>query len=90
MQIVGVSFDAFATNAAWREEEGMQFELWSDDDVHTLAAAYGAGNADSFAAARITKVINENGDLILEYVNAIDVGAHPALVLQDARTIWGQ
>jgi peroxiredoxin len=83
-----VSFDAPATNAAWHDEHGMQFELWTDDDDHALATAYGAGNADSTAAARITKIINEDGDLIVEYVNAIDVGAHPSLVLQDCRTIW--
>lgn len=88
MQIVGVSFDPFATNAAWHDEHGMQFELWSDDAAHTLATTYGAGDAGSAYAARITKLLNENGDLIVEYVSSIDVGAHPALVLQDCRTIW--
>lgn len=66
----------------------MPFELWSDDAQHTLATTYGAGDAQSVYAARVTKLINENGDLIVEYVSAIDVGTHPALVLQDGRTIW--
>lgn len=90
MQIVGVSFDDYETNAGFHDLNAMQFELWSDDAQHTLATTYGAGNADSAAAARVTKLLNENGDLIVEYVSAIDVGTHPALVLQDARTIWPQ
>ena len=88
MQIVGVSFDPAETNAGFHDLNEMQFELWSDDAQHTLATTYGAGNADSVTAARVTKLINESGDLILEYVSAIDVGTHPALVLQDCRTIW--
>jgi peroxiredoxin len=85
-----VSFDPFATNAGWHDLHGMQFELWSDDAEHTLATTYGAGTAQSRYAARITKIMNEHGDLILEYVGAVDVGVHPALVLQDCRAIWGE
>jgi peroxiredoxin len=85
-----VSFDAPETNAGFRELNGMQFELWSDDAQHTLATAYGAGDAQSAAAARVTKLLNEDGDLIVEYVSAIDVGTHPAFVLQDCQTIWAE
>ncbi len=90
MQIVGVSFDPYETNAGFHDLNAMQFELWSDDAAHTLATTYGAGDAGSAYAARVTKPINENGDLIVEYVSSIDVGTHPALVLQDCRTIWGE
>jgi peroxiredoxin len=88
VQIVGVSFDPYETNAGFHDLNEMQFELWTDDDPHTLATTYGAGDADSLYASRVTKLINENGDLVVEYVSAIDVGTHPALVLQDCRTIW--
>ena len=85
-----MSFDPYETNAGFHDLHGMQFELWSDDADHTLATAYGAGDAGTRYASRVTKLINEDGDLIVEYVSAIDVGTHPALVLQDCRTIWPQ
>ena len=83
-----MSFDAPETNAGFHDLNEMQFELWTDDAQHTLATTFGAGDAQSAYAARVTKLLNEDGELIVEYVSAIDVGTHPALVLQDCRTIW--
>lgn len=81
-----MSFDSPEANAAFAETDGFQYELWSDT-THALADYYGA-NA-GFAAARVTKLLDEDGDLILEYVGAVDVGTHPADVLADCQTIFG-
>jgi peroxiredoxin len=80
-----VSFDTPENNATFAATEGFQYELWSDDD-RTLADYYGA-NA-GFAAARVTKLLDEDGDLILHYVDAIDVGTHPEDVLADCQQIF--
>ena len=52
-----------------------------------MADYYGA-NAGG-VAARVTKLLDEDGDLILQYVDAIDVGTHPEDVLSDCQTIFG-
>jgi len=81
-----VSFDSIDANAAFAAREGFQYELWSDLD-HTLGEYYGADGG--FGASRVTKLLDAEGDLILHYVDAIDVGTHPADVLSDCETIFG-
>jgi len=39
--------------------------------------------------SRITKVLNEEGTLILEYVDDVGVNSHPAEVLEDFKTVMG-
>ena len=89
MTIVGVSFAEPSTTSAWAEDEGFQYDLWTDDD-RTLSLHYGAiNNADDFAPSRITKVLNEEGTLILEYVDDVGVNSHPSQVLADFKTVMG-
>jgi peroxiredoxin Q/BCP len=89
VQIVGVSFANPATNTEWVEQESFNFEVWTDDDK-ALSLYYGAVNGPSAGAPkRITKLLDEKGTLILEYVEAIQVGTHPAQVLADCQILFG-
>lgn len=88
IHIVGVSFDSPEKNQAWAEREGFEFELWTDTDK-TLAVHYGAASSTSaFVPDRITKILDRNGDLVLEYLG-VSVGTHPALVLEDCEKLFG-
>jgi peroxiredoxin len=87
--IVGVSFDAPADNQAWREDEGFEFELWTDQ-ARELALYYGASTDVSDGAPdRITVLLDPLGNVALEYRESVDVGTHPDHVLEDCRTLWG-
>jgi peroxiredoxin Q/BCP len=88
VQIVGVSFDSPAENEAWAEDEGFQFELWSDDD-RELALYYGAASSPTAGSAwRITMLLDDTGRQLLEYTDSISVGTHPAQVLEDCRALF--
>ena len=88
MQIIGVSFDTPTKNEAWAEDEGFQFDLWSDTD-RTLALYYGAAtSATQGSASRLTKILDANGFLILEY-KVSSVGTHPEQVLEDCQALFG-
>lgn len=87
MQIVGVSFDPPSANQAWAEDEGFQFELWTDDDK-TLALTYGAAaSVDAPFPNRLTMVLDENGDCILTYNVGVDLATHPGMVLEDLQIV---
>lgn len=86
---MGVSFDPPGRNRNWAEEEGFQFELWTDDDV-TLALTYGAASSDSAPyAQRVTVVLGPDGEHLLEYAVS-DFGTHPAQVLDDCTALFGE
>lgn len=88
VQIVGVSFDAPATNQTWAEREAFGFELWTDAD-RTLALTYGAAtSAGQGSARRITVLLDEEGDLWLEYPS-VSTGTHPGEVLEDVQQLLG-
>ena len=61
MQVIGVSFDKPADNAAFAARYEFPFPLISDTD-HKMGIAYGAADSmkDEFAR-RIAYVIDENG-----------------------------
>lgn len=89
MTIVGVGFDTPADNAAWAAEEGFSFELWSDDEDHTLAVYYGAAaDARQGYPDRITRLLDEDGDVLLEY-DDVATGTHPQKVLDDCLILFG-
>ena len=82
MQIVGASFDSVADNQAFAEEQGFQYELWSDPN-HTLAIHFGAANGvNDLFADRETFILDEQGRLCLVYRN-VSTSPHPAEVLAD-------
>ena len=89
MQIAGVGFNPPEDNAAWAAEEGFEFELWTDDQ-RTLSIAYGAADdADAVAPARVTVILDADGELVLEYLSDIVVTTHPSDVLADCEALFG-
>jgi peroxiredoxin Q/BCP len=88
IEIVGVSKDSPAKNDAWAEDEGFQFELWTDDQ-NDLALYYGAAATETQSYfARLTKILDSDGTLVLEY-QVSSVGTHPAQVLEDCQVLFG-
>ena len=88
VDIVGVSFTDVQTNAEWAAEQSFPYEIWHDDHK-SLALYYGA--ADSSATPypkRRTRILDANGNVVLEYNDKIIVGAHPNEVLEDARQLF--
>ena len=87
--IVGASFDSPAANQAFAEAEGFLYELWTDGD-RTLALTYGAASSASASfASRRTVLLDDNGDLLLEYNVGSAIATHPAQVLEDCELIFG-
>lgn len=83
---MGVSFNKVEKNAEWSEAEGYGFELWSDADK-TLALHYGSvGSKMSPVPGRITVILDEEGEVVLRY-DDVDVGTHPADVLEDLQAL---
>ena len=66
----------------WVAEEGFQYEIWTDTN-RELALHYGAtSSSSSNFASRVTRLLDEDGNLLLEY-NNVDFGTNPRLVLDD-------
>ena len=87
---MGAGLDTPSTNESWADTEGFQFELWTDDDA-TLGVTYGALSSPSDTSVRrVTMLLDEKGELVLEYTAAIDVGTHPSLVLEDCEILFGK
>lgn len=81
-----MSFDDPETNQAWAEYHGMTFDLWTDAD-RSLALAYGAATTPTAnSARRRTVLLDENGDLWLEYP-VVFTGTHPGEVLEDVQLL---
>ena len=83
-----MGFDSPAKMQSWAQEEGFQYELWTDSE-RTLALHYGAASSASASFAdRITVLLDAQGDLLLEYREDIAVGTHPAQVLEDCQILF--
>lgn len=86
-EVVGVSPDPPSRNAQFKEKEGLNFDLLSDED-HTLAGSLGAWGEKklygkvSEGLIRSTFVIDENGEITKAYRNVKATG-HVARVRQD-------
>ena len=79
-----------ADMATWAEDEGFQYEVWTDDD-RTLSMHYGAvASKSDYIPSRVTMLLDGNGDLILEYVEDVAFGTHPEEVYQDCLSIFGE
>lgn len=76
---------------AWAQQEGFQYELWTDDSRATLAARYGADDGWFGSYDRVTVILDAQGRLILEYPDVSDLspGGHPEEVLEDCQQIFG-
>ena len=86
---MGVGFQDTNTNASWAETEGFQYEVWTDTN-RELGLYYGAtSSTSSNFPSRITRLLDENGSLLLEY-NDVDFGTNPRLVLEDCKLLFGE
>jgi len=84
---VGVSFDTPEANAAWRTDQSFPYELWSDGEQRVLARALGAADDPGATyAQRVTVLLDEDARVVQRW-NVRDIGAHPADVLERARTL---
>lgn len=84
-----MSFDPPEANAAWREKKGFTFELWSDEN-REMALYYGAASdPHQRTASRETRLLDAEGNLLLEYDVGLNIGTHPSDVLADCERLWG-
>jgi len=82
VEILGVSFDTPATNAAFAKQESFPFRLLSDTD-RTLATAVGAADSPSQSTAkRISYLVGPDGKVLKAY-GSVDPNHHADEVLQD-------
>lgn len=89
VEIVGVGFAELDSIAEWRENEGYQYEMWIDSNK-TLALYYGAADsADQSSPDRVTKILDSEGNLVLEY-NDASFNSNPQDVLEDCKLIFGE
>lgn len=83
-----MSFDDPAKNADWAADEGFQYDLWSDEG-RELALYYGAAVSETQgSASRVTKVMDSDGTLVLEYLS-VSTGTSPGEVLADVTALFG-
>jgi peroxiredoxin Q/BCP len=86
-QVIGVSPDPPGRNAEFKEKEGLNFDLLSDED-HALAESLGAWGEKklygkvSEGLIRSTFVVDENGEVTKAYRN-VKASGHVARVKQD-------
>jgi thioredoxin-dependent peroxiredoxin len=89
VDIIGVSFDAPAKNQTFKDNQSFPYELWSDTNKE-LAKYYGA-NGGLFGAKRVTRILDNDGTLLVEYNNVdATLQAHVSNVLEDCTVIFGE
>lgn len=82
VEVLGVSFDEPADNAAFAEAQGFPFRLLSDDGA--LAVQVGAAESrEQGATRRISYLVGPDGKVLKAY-DSVDPKAHAQQVLADA------
>lgn len=82
MEVLGVSFDSVADNAAFARKYDFPFPLLCDT-TRELGLAYGAcDNAQADYARRISYLIDENAKILKAY-DSVSPRSHPAEILAD-------
>jgi hypothetical protein len=75
---------------SWVVDQGYQYEIWTDDAERTLSVTYGAAeDASAWFPDRVSVLLDSNGDLLLEYMDDVSTGTHPANVLADCEILFG-
>lgn len=88
VQIVGASFGEPEQNRKWIKNQSYAFEVWTDDDK-SLALHYGAiDSKDAARPGRVTRVLDSEGTLVLEYKVGLNLGTHPQDVLEDCAALF--
>ncbi len=84
-----MSFDSPMANQTWAMAQMFQYDLWSDS-ARVLALYYGAASSPTqFAADRDTRILDADGNLVLQYDAVAGVGTHPQEVLEDCTVLFG-
>lgn len=78
---MGVSCDPATANKAFREKFSFPFDLLSDEDK-SMCIAYGAAQADSPRASRISVLVDPSGTVAKVY-DTVKPADHPDEVLAD-------
>lgn len=82
MQVLGISFDDQAANAAFEKKFGFGFPLLCDT-TRAVGVAYGAADSpDAGSARRISYLIGPDGRIKKAYPK-VNAAAHPEQVLAD-------
>jgi peroxiredoxin Q/BCP len=82
VEILGVSFDTVAENAAFAQKHQFPFPLLCDTS-RAIGLAYGAcDNATAGYAKRMSYLIDEQGKITKAY-DSVNPRSHPAEVLAD-------
>ncbi len=89
VEIVGVAYEDPETNRAWAADNGFTMELWTEATNRRLAKTYGAYSSSADMPRRVSVLLDEQGDLVLEY-KSVDPKTHPGKVYADVRAIWGE
>ena len=85
---MGVGFDGPEETQPWAEEEGYTYDIWTDNGK-VLALYYGAISKESQSnPSRVSFLLDAEGKLLLEYVEDVDFGTHPAEVLEDCQELF--
>ena len=86
---MGVGFGDLEPVSEWVQEEDYQYEIWIDTNK-TLALYYGAAaSASQSSPDRVTKILDSEGNLVLEY-NDASFSSNPQDVLEDCKIIFGR
>jgi peroxiredoxin len=87
VEIIGVGFDSPENNKVWVDDQGYQYEIWSDTN-RTLALHYGAASSiEQSYPSRITRLLDTDGTVLLEYNNA-NFLSNPNNVLEDCLVLF--
>jgi len=82
VEIVGVSFDPPADNAAFVERQGFPFRLLSDTDRKLAVAVGAAASPAQPVASRVSYLVGPDGKVLKAYPN-VDPASHARAVLAD-------
>ena len=87
--VVGAGFTSVEGHLTWTLEDGLPFELWTDAE-RILATTYGAvASVDQEFPDRIALLIDESGELVLEYRETPKDGVDPGFILDDLYVLYG-
>ena len=79
--MLGISFDSPAANKRFRDAHGFPFDLLSDESKAT-SIAFGAADAESRSAKRMSVLIGPDGKVVKTYAT-VKPAQHPEQVLAD-------
>ena len=85
-----MGFQEPSDTLSWVEDQGYQYEIWTDDAERTLAVTYGAAeDAGAWLPERVSVILDADGNLLLEYMDNVSTGTHPTNVLADCEILFG-